>query len=211
MEKQPEPGRGQDDEVTAQFFGLQVRNFYIQQKSLVMRRPYRMHPRWDTAKFWLGVGQLCLTLNARPDQFVRAQFEEDRNAHGPFPNALTGAAAAKKYRRWSGVVRSPEEKATEGGAMREDVSLVSTALVRANRSCARMFPGMPLGEGYRSPLVDMPAWLRLLMLPDDPTIAQQWGLEGQLALTKNVALLNQCRRLGLPVAKIMNRTYDDPN
>lgn len=211
MEKQPEPSRGQDDKITAQFFGLQVRNFYLQQKSMVMRRPYRMHPRWDVASFWLSVGELCLTLKARPDQFVLAQFEEDRSAHGPFPNALKGETAAKRYRRWAGAVRSPEERATEGGAMREDVSLVSQALIRANQSCMRMFPGQPLGRGYRSPLVDMPAWLRLLMLPDDPSVAQLWGAEGQQALTNNVVLLNQCRRLGLPVSKIMNNDYDDPN
>ena len=208
MEKQPEPGRG-PDEATAQFIGLQVRHFYIQQKSMVMRRTYRMHPRWDVAEFWLSVGELCLTLNARPDHFVLAQFDEDKSAHGPFPNALKGATAAKRYRRWAGAVRSPEERAAEGGEMREDVSLVTQAIIRANQNCARLFPGEPLGRGYRSPLVDMPAWLRLLMLPDDPKIAQLWGAEGQRALSMNVVLINQCRRLGLPVSKIMNNNYDE--
>lgn len=211
MEEYPEPNSGQDDTVTAQFLGLQVRKFYIQQKTLVMRRSYRIHPRWDTAEFWLRVGQLCLTLKARPDQFVIAQFEGSRSAQGPFPNALAGSVASKLYRRWSGAVRSPEEKAAEGGLMREDVSLVDRAIIRANEACLKMFPGEPLGRGYRSTMVDMPAWLRILMLPNDQRIGNLYGAEGQRELSNNIVLLNQCRRLGLPVSHVMNQTYDDPN
>lgn len=204
--KNPEPQQGQDP-ASAQQVGLLVRKFYIDQKSAKMRRDYRIHPRWDRAEFWAEVGHLCLDMDARPDQFVLAQFDMDPHAHGPFPNMLKGKTAEKRYRQWRNLARSKVAQAAVGGPMREDYSMVTAAMAQAVVECRNLFPDQPLIRGYRSPLTNIPAWLRVIMYPEDEIITTQWGYKAQQELAGNVVLLNQCRLMNLPVGRVMGAMF----
>lgn len=196
------------DPIQCHLLGIQVRKCYIDKKSAVMRRRYRPNPKWDTELFWTKVGALCLRINAPPDLFINAQFAEDKNRHGPFPNGLAGEAAMRRFVTWRNQHRTIAQSVNMTSQMKVNVELVAEEIARAITACAQCFPGEPI-RGYQSAITNIPAWLRILTAPQDECVQRMWGAQGQSELQENPVLMNQCQAAGMPVSEVLAAQYDE--
>lgn len=168
-----------------------------------MRRKYSPNPKWDTPAFWTKVGEICLRLSARPDHYVQAQFAADKNRHGPFPNAIAGKVAERRYIEWLEQHRLAEHQGERSSQMSLDVSLIAKEISRANEACEDIFPGQPRIVGYRSPMTEIPAWLRVLVGYRDAETWRRWGESGREEIMSNPLLMSQCAAVGLPVRQVL--------
>lgn len=179
--------------------GLEVRRYYIEAKSALMKRRYHPNPKWDNEDFWTRVGAVCLAIPARPDRFVAAQFVEARNrVDGPYPNSMLGRGATDRYRSWA-KRNTPAGTSTQSAAT--DISFVLEAMKNAARDCETLFPGQPALVGYQSHMSMIPAWLRVLVFPENAEIVQTWGAQAKAELLSSPPLMQQCVAAGLRVDK----------
>lgn len=197
MESIPEQGT---DSSRHYIVGLQVRESYIRQKTARMRRRYRPNPKWDTVEFWIAVGKQVLGANARPDFYVAAQFESDRSSQGPYYTVLRGKKAVWRYRQYLESRRSVDDAPC---SQEIDAGRIDKLCRLAVESSVRHFPDAPFVVGLRSPFVDVPSWLRLLLAPFDEAVVARFGYEGVAELERNPVLQNQCSAAGLPVARVL--------
>lgn len=190
---------GGPDERIANATGLQVRRHYIEQKSALSCRRYRPNPKWDTPEFWTEVGSTCISIGARPDLYVQAQFDLCEQADGPFPNALKGKGAARRYSSWIRSMRAPQDRPTTSD-MAVDTGEVEEACRRAVEDSRTLFPDRPMREAMSSHATMTPAWLRILLCPSDEEVLSEFGERGASELLGNPTLQRQCQAVGLPVA-----------
>lgn len=187
--------------------GPHLRELYVRRKSDLIGRAYRPHPRWDTPQFWTKVASVCWKLNAQPHHFLDAQFYDlgAESKDGPFPNMLVGKSAEFKYRRYVGRYNLLPPKLNETGVV-QDTQLVSDALAALWEEANRSFDG-DIVETLTCTYSTVPAWLRLLLLPDDAVVAEFWGSDGCEDLVRNASLREQAKLMGYPVDRVMQEFF----
>ncbi len=168
-----------------------VRKAFRATKAQQSGRPYRPMARWDDDAVWLKIAACCQQHEADPANWVAAAFQYNKVPGGPFPNQLAGAAAARWYHE---LVKS-SSTSTSG----EAVDLVGDEVTREVQSVVERFlmqgcaPKDLLGDPC---LYEIPAYVRLIMLPDDPDIFGKFGREAHGQITANPRLFEVLVRKG---------------
>lgn len=160
-----------------------VRKAFRDRKAQQTGRPYRPMARWDDDELWLKIAMSCQQEKADPASWVDAAFQYCRVPGGPFPNQLAGKAATRWYHD---LVQSSSSQATG-----EPVDLVGEEVTREVQNVVERFlaqgcsPKDLLGDRC---LFEIPAYVRVIMLPDDPEIIQAFGREAHGQVTSNPRL-----------------------
>lgn len=181
-----------------------MRRFFIETKTARQKRPYHPNPKWDTPDFWTDVGSLCLEINARPDLFIQAQFDTSKLPDGPYPTALKGPGAKRRYWDWIRIHR-PQDRGEVSSSMEVETDEVEHAMRKAMKDCREDFPDEPVNVALRSYILMTPAWLRILLVPYDEEVLQRWGEQGGGELLENPILQRQCQAVDLPVADVLSK------
>jgi len=180
--------------------GPLLRQCFVERKTALLRKHYRPNPRYDSPEFWTKVGDLCFELNAAPNQFMTALFEESREKQGPFPNALCGAWARRAWAFWS--AKNKQSVVAANGNMRLDTSELDGALTGALSDIIRLFGGN-VEAGALSATMVCPPYLRLLLAPDSVEVWDAWESQGLPDLQSSPDLVRQAASKNLPVAKVL--------
>lgn len=196
-----DPAVGDPDDSVCGALGLEVRRFYVEQKSARMRRPYRMNPRFDTTEFWVRVGALVYKLRCTPELFIRALFEASKEKHGPFPNTLAGDWAKRAWAFWEAQHKEGVSRARETPGI-VDTTELDTYFRDLYREVKELFKH-DLMAALTSPTCTAPPFLRLLLAPQSPVVWEQWGELGLRDLQESPDLIRQSTALGLPVGMVL--------
>lgn len=179
-----------------------LRRAFIDRKTRAMRRPYRINPRHDDLESWQKTGELCYQLRATPEQYMDALFDESREKHGPFPNALSGAWARKAYIKWAAIHCPGQDRS--GDVNLQDMGQIESDLKTAMSEAEKFFSGDTIAAA-RSALTTIAPYMRLLMAPNDPETWEMWGDIGGPDFLHNPVLVKQADSLGLPVGIVLSK------
>lgn len=191
------------DKTTLKAVARTLRSSYIKAKSKVLGRTYRPSQRHDRPEYWQNAAELCLTMNAAPEDFIKAAFLGCSMKAGPFANMLFGKAARRWYEEYRFSIVGDEESET-----REEPTPLADELFRQEVLTTRkmMFhaggtysvndrniimlrlPGMPF-----SPVV------RVLVTWPDARIMADYGAQAVDFFKRNPHCVSVARELRLPV------------
>lgn len=76
----------------------EIRRYYIERKSSLMGNNFKLSGKNAEFIHWQRAAALCVELNATPEVFVDAAFDQCANSLGPFPNAMYGTCCRAWYR-----------------------------------------------------------------------------------------------------------------
>ena len=90
-----------EDERTITAVASRIKEAFSRLKSKKLGgRKYRPNERHNKPEFWRLAAKQCIALEADPEDYVAAAFEQCKMREGPFTNNMFGAAAKKWYLRF---------------------------------------------------------------------------------------------------------------
>ena len=165
-----------------------LRHMFAQAKSEQMGRRYSPADRFKDMKLWRAAAERCLEVKADPHDFVKAAVMFCSVAGGPFPQHMGSPRACQWYRSYLKIIG-----AEEGDDVYEVtlMKMMQTVLIHG------MTMAKVRGKRLRDILLDefalkldfAPAFIRVLLLPDDPAIRDKWANKARCEITDNPRLI----------------------
>lgn len=148
----------------------QLRRHFGRLKRQQRQSAYRPHPRFNNEELWRKAAENCANLRASPYSFVLAAFLYNTVPGGPFPQQLTGGAAIKWYLTYQKVNHAKDD---------EDPFLLDTQnKLLTGTQMALTHPFYGPSQALMIEANNLPAWVRLVLCPDDAAI---WAGYGRIA------------------------------
>lgn len=79
-----------------------LRKIFAAEKSKRMGYKYNPHKRYDDRKSWIETAKVVQKLNAKPEDYIEAQFRFNKST--VFANTLHGPNAIKNYKRFQSIM-----------------------------------------------------------------------------------------------------------
>ena len=178
--------------------GQEVKKAFYEAKRQQLGKPYSPQGRHNKPETWLAAGELCIELQASPYDFVRAAFLFNNVPGGPFPNQLVGGGARRwynQYRQHMNAVGMPAEEVDN-----QEVLGMFRHAVKCMMSQIRMRPRDFLLDEYIMRRDVTPAFVRVLLFPNDQQMRDRWLREACEELNSQPSILAAVKRLGYDVS-----------
>jgi len=170
---------------------IEIRKQFRAAKAQQAGRPYRPGARWDTEELWHRAAEACIAAKADPASWVQSAFLYNKVPGGPFPNQLSGRAAANWYQQAKTVIL--------GDGMSDQVDLMEGAVTDAINGA--IMRHIAVGDPLKRVLManyyhEIEAWTRVVLAPGDEDILRAWGRAAYAEISRNPRLCECLRRRG---------------
>lgn len=183
-----------------------IRNEYLALKQGAMRNAgYKVPPRQDNMGHYVRAARLCLELNTRPSDLLKACFTIWNNPAGPPTNAIGGKAAKSCWMQYAQTRKLPtlndplvpeRDDSVPKGAF--DASASDHEQWEDAWSLVALHLRLPKADEQTPGLLalcqdatsHLPFWFRVVLFPNDPTI---WSMFSYPAV-KSLNLNNPLKR-----------------
>jgi len=170
---------------------VEIRKQFRAAKTHQNGKPYRPASRWDSEDLWHRAAESCIASNADPASWVQSAFLYNKVPGGPFPNQLSGKAAAHWYEQ--------AKVAVLGEVTTAQVDLMDQAVTEAigGAILRHIAVGDPIKRVLMAPYYhEIAAWTRLVLAPTDEDIIRTWGRAAYAETSKNPRLCDCLTRRG---------------
>lgn len=154
----------------------------------LFRKPVRLSKLNSEDKHWIAAAKLCLAYNISPTLLVEKAFEvcDTRYRKVPLPASLSGKQVIDALNQWRGTqgeaIKDIEIKTKE--LYQHEIKLYVDSqfrLLEQFRKCQANItnkdPNYRITQIVRMPAFSIPAWLRLVVAPDDEVVIARFGRE----------------------------------
>lgn len=161
-----------------------IRQKFRERKAIQSGRRYNPAARYDSDELWLKAAEVCLKVNADPENFVAAAFRYNRVFGGPFPQQLSGKAAESWYGQYAETYKKADNP-TLDPYVAEISDTIQHAVTVAMRDCGGNFREAMLDEC----LWHIPDYVRVILFPKDEEALSKFGRSAYGQLTANPRLI----------------------
>ncbi len=171
-----------DLEMTA----AELKKYFNKAKREKHGKPYHPSEKFRRPEFWLAAAENCIQAGADPYSYVRALFLYTTTPGGPYPNQLPSNHAVKcyqQYRRLHGV----DDHSQQDMYTQEIKHVIRDCFIRAMQQPRRLRDFL-LDDALGLDVI--PAFVRVLLLPNDRSVVERWRHEAYLELKPNQKLMD---------------------
>jgi len=179
----------QDIRSDADSIGQIIRRHFVEGKSQQIGKKYSFQKKYNSPDFWRVAAQICIEINADPFSFVRSAFLFCSIPGGPFPNQLCGNAIRKWFQSYQKLNAKPGVADVYEA---EILSWIQTSyfLVRNIAAANNLTFRDVLTTEIFVRTDNVPPFVRLLLLPNDPENIKMWGRAAYYEVMGNPKLLS---------------------
>lgn len=174
----------------------QIKKHFYASKKDRNRKPYSPGSKFTRPELWMAAAENCIRAGADPYSFVRGAFMYCSTPGGPFPNNMGSNAAVRwysEYRRIYGKNEDTQQDIYEseikyliGGCMKMALTVQKARKIKISEFL--------LDDSTREDI--LPAFVRVLLMPNDERIMKRWGKTAYVELIGNPRLLKLLEAMG---------------
>lgn len=154
---------------------------------------YQPADRYKRPELWYAVARKCMELSADPYDFLRAAFHYCTIPGGPFAHQLATGAAAKWYGHYARIFGS-----NNTGPFQQEVQfMINNAVAYLTgliRGTGKSSSDILLDE-HALPEYIAPAYIRVLLRPEDLSVLAKYGKKGRLEILSDRRLMAALKAL----------------
>lgn len=166
---------------------------FADHKSVQIGKRYAPADRFKSMHIWYGAARKCVELEADPEDFLQAAFQQCSIPGGPYPQNLASRAMDRWYKEYKWLLAADYGELPPGetvyGLRRK--RLIQEAFLVAwqmSRRGGKTLSSVLLDD-YGMSLALYPAFVRVLLLPKDPAVMAKWGSLARAEIMSNPQLL----------------------
>lgn len=195
----------QDFDAERSAVAREIKRLYIDLKRKVTRNQnYKPDKRNDSAELWGKCADLCIELQASPEDFVACAFEYCTFSGGPFVTGLTGPAMRKWYQMF-------QTKAADSG---REARTPSGVELKIQMACLNNFLHRKFGTNdpedprvineLASPMFGLDPLACVMLAGDNDRVMERHGREAREMLSIRPDLVRALKEMEYPLALIFD-------
>ena len=183
----------EEDGVEILALGQRLRELYVNERSVRSGRPFRLHKSYDSCDFWNDVARNCKYVGADPIDFIKCVFRHCKDT--VFPNILKSKKIKTWYRNYTQSVSG------KGDGVSNYETMIRNTITNTLKNCKQVSQkrGIPLRDVLLNEYRDMPAFVRIFLMPNDIEITTKFKSKFIKELTLNPGLDSVLKNMGLPL------------
>lgn len=183
----------------------EIKNLYIQLKRKATRnQTYKPDKRNDSPELWGKCADLCIQLDASPEDFVTCAFEYCTLSGGPFVSGLTGPAMRRWYQMYQNRAATKSFEAKTPSEMELKIQMASLNNF-LKRKLGTNDPDDPqvLAE-LSSPIFGLDSLACVMLAGDNDLVVARHGDAAREQLAARPDLVRALKEMGFPLSLIFH-------